>query len=133
MAETATAPRLMSSTHEPDAAVACLIRRRVRGLLEGWEVGADSVDDMVLVVEELVANVLDHAHTRFHLELGLSGTVLYVAVRDGSDRSPQLRPVDPYAARGRGLQMVASLAQRWGCERHTDGKTVWAELPAGGC
>jgi anti-sigma regulatory factor (Ser/Thr protein kinase) len=133
MAETATATRLMSSTHEPDAAVPCLIRRRVRGLLGDWGVGAVSIGDALLVVEELVANVLDHAHTRFDFELRLSGTALHIAVRDRSGRSPQIRKVDPYAVRGRGLQLVASLSDRWGCEYHADGKTVWAELPTDEC
>ncbi|MER6034068.1 hypothetical protein ABT133_09155 [Streptomyces sp. NPDC001835] len=32
---------------------------------------------------------------------------------------------------GRGLFTVTSLAQNWGTRHHEDGKTVWAELPAG--
>jgi anti-sigma regulatory factor (Ser/Thr protein kinase) len=133
MAETATAPRLMSSTHEPDAAVAGRIRRRVRGLLEGWGVGEARADDVLLVVEELVANVLDHARTRFEIAVRLSGPVIHIAVRDRSRQSPRVRPVDPRAARGRGLQLVGRLSERWGCEHHADGKTVWAELPSGEC
>jgi anti-sigma regulatory factor (Ser/Thr protein kinase) len=128
MAETAIAPRLMSSFHEPVAAVAAQIRRRVRVLLTAWGVAAAKVDDALLVVEELVANVLDHAHTAFQLVVRLSGNVLHIAVRDHSNRSPRIRPVDPYAVRGRGLQLVATLSERWGCDRHPDGKTVWAEL-----
>jgi anti-sigma regulatory factor (Ser/Thr protein kinase) len=133
MAHTVTAIRLMSSTHDPDSATPCLIRRRVRGLLVDRGVGAAIIDDALLVVEELVANVLDHAHTRFGLELRLTGTALHIAVRDRSGRSPQIRRVDPYAVRGRGLQLVASLSQRWGCEHHADGKTVWAELSLDEC
>jgi anti-sigma regulatory factor (Ser/Thr protein kinase) len=133
MAETATAPRLMSSIHEPEAAVAGRIRRRVRGLLESWGVGDASADDVLLVVEELVANVLDHARTRFEIAVRLSGSVVHIAVRDHSGRSPRIRPVDPQAARGRGLQLVAGLSERWGCVHHPDGKTVWAELSVGGC
>jgi anti-sigma regulatory factor (Ser/Thr protein kinase) len=121
----------MSSTHEPEAAAPGRIRRGVRGLLGGWGVDDESIEDALLVVEEFVANVLDHAHTRFELELRLTEDVLHIAVRDRSGRSPQIRPVDPYAERGRGLQMVANLAQRWGCEHHADGKTVWAALRVG--
>ena len=130
MTETATAPRSMSSTHEPVASVGPQIRRRVRALLAGWDVGPASADDALLVVEELVANVLDHAHTRFEIVVRMSGALLHIAVRDRSGRAPRIRTVDPYAVRGRGLQLVANLSQRWGCDHHPDGKTVWAELTA---
>jgi sigma-B regulation protein RsbU (phosphoserine phosphatase) len=128
MADTVAFPRWASSSHEPVVAVAAPIRRRVRALLAGWGVDADTVDDALLVVEELVANVLDHARTRFELVLRMTNDVLHVAVRDRSGRTPRIQPHDPHAARGRGLQLVATLSQRWGCEQHDDGKTVWAEL-----
>jgi two-component sensor histidine kinase len=82
----------------------------------------------VLVVEELVANVVDHARTRFRLVVRLTGRVLRLAVRDSAAGLPQVRPFDPYASRGRGLQVVDTVAQRWGCDRHEHGKTVWADL-----
>ncbi|MER5470443.1 ATP-binding protein [Streptomyces sp. NPDC002685] len=45
------------------------------------------------------------------------------------DRLPRARATDPGAERGRGLLLVAALADRWGV---TPGpaprKTVWAEL-----
>jgi phosphoserine phosphatase RsbU/P len=130
MVDTVAAPRSMSSSHEPVAAVAAPIRRGVRALLAGWDVRAETVDDALLVVEELVANVLDHARTRFELLVRMTGDVLHIAVRDRSARSPHIQPFDPHAARGRGLQLVATLSQRWDCEHHGDGKTVWAELRA---
>ena len=128
MTETAIASRSMSSTHEPVASVGPQIRRRVRALLTGWDVAPACVDDALLVVEELVANVLDHAHTRFDILVRMSDGVVHIAVRDRSGREPRIRSVDPYAVRGRGLQLVANLSQRWGCDHHPDGKTVWAEL-----
>ena len=89
---------------------------------------SETVDDALLVVEEIVANTLDHAGTPFDLDVRLADDVLHVAVRDRSVRAPRLRPYDPRAVRGRGLQMVAGLSRQWGCEEHADGKTVWAEL-----
>ena len=130
MVDTACPPRSMTSMHEPVATVAGQIRRRLRTLLTGWGVSVDTVDDALLVVEELVANVLDHARTRFELIVRLSGSVLHLAVHDSSPGAPQLRSFDPHAARGRGLQLVATLAARWGCDADPAGKTVWAELPA---
>jgi anti-sigma regulatory factor (Ser/Thr protein kinase) len=124
------ATRQVASSHEPVAAVGGQIRRSVRAQLTDWGMTAEAVDDAVLVVEELVANVVDHARTRFQLLVALTGPVLHVAVRDWCDRSPQLRPFDPHAARGRGLQVIATLARQWGCDHHDRGKTVWADLTA---
>ena len=131
MVDTVAVPRRASSSHEPAAAVAAPIRRRLRVLLAGWDVGADTVDDALMVVEELVANVLDHARTRFERVVRMTGDVLHIAVSDCSGRAPHIQPHDPHAARGRGLQLVATLSERWGCDHHGDGKTVWAELQVG--
>ena len=130
MIDTAGSPRLVASTHEPAPSVGGQIRRRLRTLLTSWDVAADIVEDALLVVEELVANVVDHARTRFRLTVQLVGSVLRIAVRDSSELSPRVRPFDAHASRGRGLQLVATLARRWGCDRHERGKTVWAELAA---
>jgi anti-sigma regulatory factor (Ser/Thr protein kinase) len=128
MVDTVAPPRLMSSTHQPVAIAATQIRHRLRTLLAAWGVRAETVDDALLVVEELVANALDHARSPFDVVVRLADGVLYVAVRDGSSRVPRLRPFDPHAVRGRGLQLVDTLSRGWGCELHADGKTVWAEL-----
>src|SRR3954454_18885262 len=76
----AMALRLVSSTHEPVAAVGRGIRRYVRILLENWGLGAESVEDALVVVEELVANVVTHARTRFALVIQLSSKILRIAV-----------------------------------------------------
>jgi anti-sigma regulatory factor (Ser/Thr protein kinase) len=130
MVDTATPPCLMSSTHQPVAIAATQIRRRLRPLLATWGVHDEAVDDALLVVEELVANALDHARSRFDVVVRLADGVLHVSVRDRSTGVPRVQPFDPHAARGRGLQLVETLSWRWGCDAHADGKTVWAELPA---
>jgi len=122
--------RATESVHEPEAAVTRQIRRTLRALLVGWGLAAEVVEDALLVVEELVTNVVDHARTRFLLAVRLTDQVLHVSVRDDATGLPELRPFDPDAARGRGLLVIASVAQRWGCDRHEHGKTVWADLAA---
>jgi anti-sigma regulatory factor (Ser/Thr protein kinase) len=130
VADAAMAPRLVSSSHEPVATVSPGIRRYLRVLLVNWGLDDETVEDAVVVAEELVANVVDHAHTRFALVVRLSSRVLRIAVHDGSASDPVLQPFDPHAGRGRGLQMVANLSERWGCDHHDGGKTVWADLAA---
>ena len=128
MVDTACPPRSMTSMHDPVATVAGQIRRRLRTLLTAWGVTAEIVDDALLVVEELVANVVDHARTRFQLAVRLTGRVLHVAVRDCGGGLPHLQPFDPDAVRGRGLQVITRLAQQWGYDPHEHGKTVWVDL-----
>ena len=123
-------PRLVASCHQPVAAVAPGIRRYVRVLLENWGLDAELIEDALLVVEELVANVVDHAQTRFELIIRLTGNVLRVAVHDECVADPEIQPFDPHAGRGRGLQLVASLSRQWGYDHHDVGKTVWADLGA---
>ena len=128
MIDTATPPHVLSSTYAPVPVAPTRIRLRLRALFAAWRLRPEAVDDALLVVEELVANALDHAESPFELVVRLDGDVLHVAVRDGSTELPRIRSFDPHARRGRGLQMVAALSQRWGWESHGDGKTMWAEL-----
>jgi anti-sigma regulatory factor (Ser/Thr protein kinase) len=94
-----------------------------------WGVDEEPLHDAAMVVTELVANAVDHAHTPSTLTLGLDDRGLLIAVRDGNAaQGPRPRPVDPSARRGRGLQMVEALAASWGVTVHPDGKTVWAVL-----
>ncbi len=126
--EAPSSPRRVDWTHEPAAEVAGVVRRRLREVLARWGVPEDVVDDAMLVVTELVANVVDHAMTSFRLVVHLTGSVLRIAVADGSPELPVLRPFDPQARRGRGLQVIGSVARKWGCDQHEGGKVVWAEL-----
>jgi two-component sensor histidine kinase len=90
----------------------------------------DVLADALLIVEEFVANVVDHARTGFDITVARGDEVLRLSVRDHSDRPAVVRDFDPTAARGRGLQLVTAVADSWGCEWHPNGKTVWASLAA---
>ncbi|MEV0260619.1 ATP-binding protein [Streptomyces sp. NPDC050617] len=110
-------------------------RRRVAQLAADW--GCPAVaGDAALLASELITNALLHGCLRerlFRVELFLSGSVLRVAVTDPKgERRPRPRAADPYSDQfGRGLLIVRSLANRWGVEGRTVGKTVWAELNTG--
>ena len=51
-----------------------------------------------------------------------------VAVSDGSPIEPAIRRHSMTSTTGRGLQMLASLADDWGSEVTRSGKTVWFTL-----
>jgi hypothetical protein len=97
------------------------------GTLRDWGAG-DIADDAALVVTELAANAIVHAHSAFTILLSARGDLVRISVRDA-------RPLA--AAPGaalvpaplHGLGVVDALASRWGVESlGTAGKTVWVEL-----
>ncbi|MEU5717439.1 ATP-binding SpoIIE family protein phosphatase [Streptomyces sp. NPDC020403] len=142
-------PRLVTRTSLPGIPQAPSAGRRfVRAALAGWtalglpstgEFGDRLADDAVTVANELVTNAVVHAGTTVELLLRLeeaagrepAALVLEItdhhparSVRDGGAERP-----DP-AEYGRGLQLVATLAESWGITYRTGLKTVWARLPA---
>ncbi|WP_345628575.1 ATP-binding protein [Rugosimonospora acidiphila] len=84
-----------------------------------------------VIVSELVTNAVVHARTPMELTVRLVGKVLHLAVRDGDPRSL----VDPGGGvdadghgYGRGLLIVDSMSDGWGCAPTGEGKVVWARL-----
>ncbi|GAA1988266.1 SpoIIE family protein phosphatase [Catenulispora subtropica] len=80
-----------------------------------------------LVVSELVTNAIRHGAPPVQLRL-IRGTALLCEVSDGSNTSPHLRRAQIFDEGGRGLLLVAQLAQRWGTRHRAVGKTIWAEF-----
>lgn len=116
--------------HVPHAGVGRETRRSAERVLVGWDLAPGTLADAMLVIEELVANVVDHARTAFRLTLVRSRDALRIEVDDEGAGGPLLQPLDLRAARGRGLQLVDAVAQAWGCDTRGRGKRVWAELAA---
>ncbi|MEU7425101.1 SpoIIE family protein phosphatase [Streptomyces sp. NPDC040750] len=95
-------------------------------------------DDATAVVSELVTNAVVHAGTDVEVEWRLEATGAFVV--EVGDRHPSRAPRDPVggetpyeaAEYGRGLRLVATLAESWGVTYRTGAKTVWARLPPGG-
>ena len=88
--------------------------------------------DVRLLVTELVANSVRHAgldeSDRITLMLELSDTRVRVEVRDpGRGFAFPVRPQKLTAEGGRGLQIVAAIAHRWGVER-SEPIAVWFEI-----
>jgi anti-sigma regulatory factor (Ser/Thr protein kinase) len=114
---------------QPTARSIPTARRMVGELLTAWAAPHDR-QDAELLVTELVANVVDHAggESVLTLEVTLSGVWLRIAVVDGSAIRPVVQQLDHEAVRGRGMQLVEAIADRWGAEDHQGGKRVWLEL-----
>ena len=91
------------------------------------------LDPAQLIVAELANNAATHGRVpgrNFQLLLYVVGGTLRIEVTDTrGDDSPCHRPPDPTAESGRGLTLVAALADRWGVTRSLPPrKTVWAEV-----
>ncbi|GAB2897711.1 SpoIIE family protein phosphatase [Streptomyces deserti] len=122
-----------AASFEPVGRSVASARSFVRDTLQGWGF-ADIVDDAVVLTSELVTNAVVHA--------GTSADVLCLRSDDGvrievADRYPEREiPLQASAVNmgspdregGRGLQLCAALAGRWGVEYTPTHKTVWFQL-----
>jgi anti-sigma regulatory factor (Ser/Thr protein kinase) len=103
-------------------------RLKVAEVCNGWS--TELVDCARVLVTELVTNAVMHGIGDIGLRITNDGEVLRVEVGDGSPTparfGPPLRLADES---GRGLYIVADLADSWGQHRsEIGGKTVWFEL-----
>ncbi|MFI9270587.1 SpoIIE family protein phosphatase [Kitasatospora sp. NPDC052896] len=89
----------------------------------GLEPLAESAE---LMVSELVTNAIQHATRPVTLRL-VRTSLLRCEVGDDSPQLPRRRQAGPQDERGRGLHLVARIAERWGATRLGGGKVVWFE------
>ncbi|MGW5773240.1 ATP-binding SpoIIE family protein phosphatase [Streptomyces longwoodensis] len=122
-----------------DPAEVSRARSRVAAQLRRW--GLEDLEFTAeLVVSELVTNAIRYGRPPVHLRLVLPdpeppagpgaghGRSLLCEVRDASSTAPHQRRARSDDEGGRGLHLVAQLAERWGTRQTRVGKTVWAEL-----
>ncbi|HZQ57164.1 MAG TPA: ATP-binding protein [Acidimicrobiales bacterium] len=118
--------------YPPEDEQAATARHDAAQRLAAAGVGAPLLEDAVLVAGELITNAIRHAATEFTLTLDVTAERVRIEVGDGDTRPPVPVAADAAATSGRGLVLVAAVANGWGFET-TDhdgvsGKTVWAEL-----
>lgn len=106
--------------------------------LERWDLG-ELVDTAALLASEALTNAVVHAQTPLVLEVYTDGA-LTIEVID-QDSTTVLTPVatlgleslldepDIEATNGRGLALIAALADDWGIREELGGKTVWFTFP----
>ena len=113
---------LQSSVHAVATARRLAIELLCRAIAE------HEVRVVALLTSELVTNAVVHTTTPFVLDVTLEAGVVRVAVGDGGGGLPQAQGTGGSSEHGRGLQLVADLASRWGTEPLAHGKQVWFEL-----
>jgi anti-sigma regulatory factor (Ser/Thr protein kinase) len=101
-------------------------RRFVRQLLKQHGTPDEVADVVELLASELVTNAVRHGDGPRQLRCVIEDDRLTVSVSDGSEAPPTLQTPAPLDPHGRGLRLVAMLAERWGVNvRPGHGKDVW--------
>lgn len=103
-------------------------RRRVRVWLGDRH---PLLDDIALCVSELATNAITHTPSgdggKITVRLVSSGPLIRAEVtNDGATGSRPLARHDPDAENGRGLLIVAAVADAWGVVEESGTTTVWA-------
>ncbi|MDT4894564.1 MAG: hypothetical protein QOE97_3599 [Pseudonocardiales bacterium] len=90
------------------------------------------VENAALIVSELVTNAVRADSNRLELAMTIRGDSIELRVCDDGPGWPQPRDPGIDDTSGRGLLLVAALADEWGVDPDpSGGKAVWARLPLG--
>jgi anti-sigma regulatory factor (Ser/Thr protein kinase) len=119
-------------TRDPTAAAAA--RAWLTDVL-GEPAGDDQVRaDLLVMVSELVANVIQHTDSVPVLAVLHGVGSVRIEVSDQDLRRPEMPDARPERIGGNGQRIIDAWSHRWGVDVHpTDGKTVWfvVRQPAG--
>ncbi|GEK01406.1 SpoIIE family protein phosphatase [Streptomyces sp. NPDC003388] len=110
-----------------DPAAVAEVRASVVRQLDDWGLTELSFTTE-LILSELVTNAIRYGRGPIGVRL-LRERTLICEVSDGSTTSPHLRYAASTDEGGRGLFLVAQLADRWGTRYTPNGKIIWAEQP----
>jgi anti-sigma regulatory factor (Ser/Thr protein kinase) len=102
-------------------------RRFVRDVL--GERSRELLDAVELMASELATNCVNHAQTCFDLIIEDDQSRIRVEVRDTGQGRPEPRSPAPTDRTGRGLRIVEAMADAWGVDLSSSGKTVWFTVP----
>lgn len=117
---------LASWQFPPEAISVTAARVEAAALLADLEI--DHTYEAQVVIDELAANAVVHAQTDFELTIERWQNGLRIIVRDLSKLKPYIQYPDALAESGRGLFMLADVADDWGYHPTDDGKCVWANI-----
>jgi anti-sigma regulatory factor (Ser/Thr protein kinase) len=120
------ADRVATWPLDDELTAAAAARDLTTGRLADWNVGDETAFNTELIVSELVTNAVRYGSPPLELRLILD-RALTCEVSDSSATAPHLRHARATDEGGRGLFIVAQLAQAWGARYSADGKTIWTE------
>ncbi|MGX1884924.1 SpoIIE family protein phosphatase [Streptomyces sp. NPDC055287] len=109
--------------HDPQAVA--VAREHIREQLAAWDVDSETAFNTRLIVSELVTNAVKYGSPPLELRL-IHDRTLTCEVRDASLGAPRLRHASTVDEGGRGLFIIAQLAQAWGVRYTAPGKTLWS-------
>ncbi|MFI7413718.1 SpoIIE family protein phosphatase [Streptomyces sp. NPDC049627] len=110
-----------------DPAAVAQVRSAVTRTLQEW--GLEELEFTTeLILSELVTNAIRYGGDNIRVRM-LRDRSLICEVFDSSSTSPHLRYATMTDEGGRGLFLVAQLAERWGTRYLPAGKVIWAEQP----
>jgi hypothetical protein len=113
---------------DPSAPAVVEARAFARTTLDAWDLPDLVLRDAILLVSEMVTNAIVHGRPPICLRLRRGRSRLLIEVDDTATAVPRkLRPT-PTDVHGRGLQLVAALAEAWGTRPTASGKSVWCAL-----
>jgi len=121
---------LVTRSLAPGVVAAAEARNVVREVLTRTD-HLDLVEVACLLTSELVANAVVHGAAPVDLVVDLDDSRLAVEVIDSSDHDPLPGPAAADDEHGRGLSIVATLADAWGVAPGSEGKAVWFALATG--
>jgi ABC-type multidrug transport system ATPase subunit/anti-sigma regulatory factor (Ser/Thr protein kinase) len=113
-----------------DPAAVAAVRNEANETLAAW--GLEELTFTTeLILSELITNAIRYATGPIDVRLLLDRSLI-CEVADGSSTSPHLRYAATTDEGGRGLFLVAQMAERWGTRYTKAGKIIWVEqrLPA---
>jgi len=104
---------------------------RARELVSEWLTAwsqTELIPTAKIVVTTFVENVLQHTDSRLSVRVETDGTMVTVAVQDGSTAPVNIREAQSETEAPSGLQIVGALCRAWGNAPTPTGKTVWAVI-----
>jgi PAS domain S-box-containing protein len=120
--------RVLTRPLPADPKAAPIARAAARRQLEHWSVGEETAFTTELIVSELVGNAVRYGAPPLRLRL-IWERKLTIEVSDAAASAPHVKHARTIDETGRGLFIIASLADQWGTRYEAQGKTVWAEQP----
>lgn len=112
-----------------DATTSAFAARRALRRLLGPAATSSFGESALLGTTELINNAIMYTSDGCWLTVWLTPDVLRVEVEDSGTELPSLPPSPPPGQlRGRGLNIVDTIADRWGAEPSKRGKVVWFEI-----